>query len=158
MGVDPPHERQCIATQSIGYLLRRAHRLSLQLAEGTFVGAELSFVQWIALVLLRDGAVDTAGGLARTLGHDGGAMTRMLDQLETRGLVVRDRSTTDRRVVHLSLTALGREAANRLAPRVMALWDELLADFAADEVTQLTGLLHRLIARMSTLTSERGEA
>jgi DNA-binding HxlR family transcriptional regulator len=43
----------------------------------------------------------------RGLGIDAGAITRMLDRLEAKGLVERVRSETDRRVVHVRLTEAG---------------------------------------------------
>ena len=135
-------------TDSFGYLLRRAHRGSAQLAESTFVGEELSFPQWVSLVLLRDGIADTAGGLARCLGHDAGAMTRLLDQIEDRGLMCRERSKADRRVVHLALTAEGRVAIARLMPKIDGLWEDLLEDFSVEEIAVFKSLLRRLVDRL----------
>ena len=138
------------ATDSIGYLLRRASRASSQLAENAFDGEELSFPQWISLVLLRNGIADTAGALARCVGHDAGAMTRLLDQLEERGLLRRERSKSDRRVVHLTLTDEGRSAIRRLAPRIAGLWDDLLEDFTVEEVGVLKSLLDRLVLKLDS--------
>ncbi len=143
---------------SLGYLLKRAQRASFQLAEQAFRAEALSFVQWVALMQLRDGLVDTAGGLARCMGHDSGAMTRMLDQLEARGLIARERSRADRRVVHLRLTDEGASAANALIPRIAALWETLLDDFAPDEITLLRVMLQRLIQRIDTVTDMGAEA
>ncbi|WP_156678310.1 MarR family winged helix-turn-helix transcriptional regulator [Sphingomonas profundi] len=147
---------QYTATNSLGYLLRRAHKLTMQVGEESFSDEDLSFTQWVALIQLRDGLVDTCGALARCLGHDGGATTRMLDQLEERGLIARQRSTSDRRVIHLSLTPVGRDAANRLVPRVAGLWDMLMEAFTPEEDAMLLSLLRRLIDRLSAVQS--GEA
>ncbi|TVV69716.1 MarR family winged helix-turn-helix transcriptional regulator [Sphingomonas solaris] len=148
MDMSPIRLEDYHTTRSLGYLLRRAHKLSLMLAETMFVGLELSFIQWVALMQLRDGLADTSGGLARCLDHDTGAMTRMLDQLETRGFIARRRSRSDRRVIHLDLTAEGTAAANRMVPRVVALWNDLLVDFTPEEAKALGGLLQRLVARL----------
>jgi DNA-binding MarR family transcriptional regulator len=144
--------------ESIGYLLRRAHKLSVALAEDAFVGGELSFIQWLALMLLREDVVDTCGGLARCLDHDSGATTRMLDQLEARGLIARQRSAVDRRVVHLVLTEAGRAATEALMPRIAGMWHNVLAGFDAGEVTLLTGLLQRLVVRLEAQGAARGLA
>jgi DNA-binding MarR family transcriptional regulator len=148
----------CPRGGSIGYLLRRAYKLSVPLAESLFVGQELSFTQWIALIQLRTGVIDTCGALARFLDHDSGATTRMLDQLEGCGLVSRRRSATDRRVVHLSLTDAGHNAAEALMPRIDALWRDVLTGFDPKEVTLLTRLLQRLIDRLDAETVNRGLA
>jgi hypothetical protein len=68
-----------------------------------------------------------------------------------RGLVSRQRSETDRRVVALSLTARGRALVEQLAPRVMDLWNALLSGFSHAEIDTLIALLTRLaIAADST--------
>jgi hypothetical protein len=62
-----------------------------------------------------------------------------------RGLVVRGRSETDRRVVTLSLTPRGRSLVEALAPKVMHFWNELLSGFSHAEVDTLINLLTRLV-------------
>jgi DNA-binding MarR family transcriptional regulator len=109
-------------------------------------------------MLLREDVVDTCGGLARCLDHDSGATTRMLDQLEARGLIARQRSAVDRRVVHLVLTEAGRAATEALMPRIAGMWHNVLAGFDAGEVTLLTGLLQRLVVRLEAQGAARGLA
>jgi hypothetical protein len=62
-----------------------------------------------------------------------------------RGLVIRGRSETDRRVVTLSLTPRGRSLVEALAPKVMHFWNELLSGFTHAEVDTLISLLTRLV-------------
>ena len=69
----------------------------------------LTSVQWAPLMIISRGGNPTAASLARDLNTDTGAMTRMLDRLEAKGLLQRTRSSTDRRVVELTLTDQGRE-------------------------------------------------
>lgn len=144
--------------ESVGYLLRRAQKLSMPLAESVFVGQELTLTQWIALAQLREGLIDTCGGLARCLDHDSGATTRMLDQLESRGLIARHRSEADRRVVHLTLTDAGHEAVEALIPRMGQLWQSVLSGFDTEEVSLLTSMLKRLIHRLDAESTARGLA
>jgi DNA-binding MarR family transcriptional regulator len=134
--------------KSIGYLVRRLHNLMLPEVEGRFAESELSFTQWVTLMGLREGIAKTCADIARHLGHDSGATTRMLDQLEARGLVERSRDTGDRRVVNIALTAKGRAAARKLAPRIVDFWNAMLVDFSPAEVTDLIGLLTRLLSRI----------
>jgi DNA-binding MarR family transcriptional regulator len=130
--------------QSIGYLNRRLHNLLLPRAEALFADEELTFSHWVALVSLRDGIVATAAELARHMNHDTGATTRLVDQLEERGLVKRTRSNTDRRVVNLTLTPDGRACAKSLTPRVVNYWNGILGGFSHAEVATLIDLLARL--------------
>jgi DNA-binding MarR family transcriptional regulator len=113
--------------------------------EALFQDQELSFSQWTTLVALHDGRITTAGDLAHNICHDGGSLTRLIDQMEKRGLVTRQRGEKDRRVVTLALTPRGRALVEALAPRVMNFWNKLLSGFSHAEVDTLIALLTRLV-------------
>jgi DNA-binding MarR family transcriptional regulator len=133
---------------SLGYLIRRLHVQLVPRAEGLFGDADLTFTQWCVLMALRDGIADTCGEISRHLGHDTGATTRLIDQMEERGLIARTRSTEDRRVVHLAITAAGKALAKTLTPRIVDFWNETLSGFTAEEFSQLLSLLMRLTNRI----------
>ena len=60
------------------------------------------------LIIVTQYEVDTPAELCRYLGLDSGSMTRMLDRLEQKGLILRNRCPDDRRQVRLGLTADGQ--------------------------------------------------
>jgi len=138
------HARRYGMRNSIGYLVRHSGNLILPQMEHLFDDQGLTFSQWTVLMALREWRESTAAELARGICHDAGSLTRMLDQLEKRGLVTRARSETDRRVVALALTAKGRALVESLLPRVVDFWNGLLRDFGHAEIRQLIGLLTRL--------------
>jgi DNA-binding MarR family transcriptional regulator len=79
------------------------------------------------------------------LSVDTGLMTRMLDKLETKGLLERSRSVDDRRVVNLMLTKKGEEIAGEIpniAPEVLNL---RLKKFTKAEFEELCRLLNKFI-------------
>ena len=80
--------------RSVGYLMRMSVNRVLPQMEALFQDQELTFSQWTTLVALHDGRVTTAGDLARNICHDAGSLTRLIDQMEKRGLVTRQRSET----------------------------------------------------------------
>jgi DNA-binding MarR family transcriptional regulator len=85
----------------------------------------------------------TMGELSRRLMVSNGNATVLVSGLERDGLVRRTVHPEDRRSVTVALTAAGREAFGRMAG-VHARWvDELLSGLDADEVAQLSELLHR---------------
>ena len=133
---------------SLGYLIRRLHVHLLPRAEGLFGNSDLTFTQWIMLMALRDGIADTCGEISKHLGHDTGATTRLIDQMEERGLIARTRSTEDRRVVHLAITGAGKALVKTLTPRIVDFWNETLNGFSAEEFSQLVSLLTRLADRI----------
>jgi DNA-binding MarR family transcriptional regulator len=130
---------------SVGYLMRICVNRMLPQMEALFQDQELTFSQWTCLVALHDGRISTPGDLAHNICHDGGSLTRLVDQLVERGFVARSRSETDRRVVTLSLTPRGRLLVEALAPKVMNFWNELLSGFSHAEVDTLINLLTRLV-------------
>ena len=136
------------AQTSVGCLLRRLTNLMVPRAEARFADEHFTFSHWVALLCLRDGLATTCADISRHMNYDSGATTRMVDQLEARGLVSRNRSQTDRRVVHLTLTPEGREVTKAMATPTIAFWNEMLGDFSLDEAAQLVGLLTRLLQRL----------
>ncbi|MBS0394425.1 MAG: MarR family transcriptional regulator [Proteobacteria bacterium] len=140
---------------SIGYLIRHCASLMRQQLELAFEGQGLTFVQWVTLMRLRDNPRLTAGDLCRDLHHDSGAFSRVVDHLESSGLVSRERSASDRRVVQLKLTAAGRQAVTNLIPIVVERLNHALADFSAADVATLARLLRRLSARLEEVEGDR---
>jgi DNA-binding MarR family transcriptional regulator len=142
------------ARHSIGYLLKRSHSLLMERAEAAFENHDITFMQWVVLVRLRDGLGNTAAELCRGVGHDSGALTRMLDQLEARGLVERKRSKADRRVVELSLTRQGEAMVESLIPLAVDNLNESVQDFTAAEFREFLRLLEKLIVRLESAPAQ----
>jgi DNA-binding MarR family transcriptional regulator len=143
---------------SVGYLVKRCGVLIAAAAEKAFVGQPLSFTQWIVLINLRaHGGPLKSTQLSEKLGHDAGALTRVIDSLERQGLVTRERSQTDRRAVAIALTAAGLVEAENALHRVIDLQNELLEPFSSDEVETLTLLLQRLQMRLQDHTCSLAE-
>ena len=132
-------------SNSVGYLMRMCTNRLLPRMEALFEDQELTFTQWTTLVVLHDGRTMTAGEVAHNICHDAGSLTRLIDEMVGRGLVTRDRSETDRRVVTLGLTPRGADLVESLAPRVMNFWNELLSGFTHAEIDTLIKLLTRLV-------------
>src|SRR5690242_1059712 len=139
---------------SLGYLVRRINKLGIARVEAAFDGCDISFTQWVVLALVSSEVATTCTELSRNMDHDKGALTRLLDQLEERGLVVRRRNDEDRRVSRLSTTAKGREAVADLARRVVDVWNHILRDFDREEITRLIDTLGRLLDRMEAPETE----
>ena len=139
------------ARRSIGYLLRRSGKLITAQIEALFVEEDISFVQWVILMHLREKICTTAAELCQHLCHDSGALTRVLDQMEERNLITRQRSLEDRRMVTLDLTPDGRKVADLYLPKVIQLYNGLLTDFSKEEADLLVKLLTKLIVNLMVL-------
>jgi DNA-binding MarR family transcriptional regulator len=132
---------------SIGYLAKRCGVLMTQVAERRFESTSVSFTQWLVLMRLCGRAEPmSATQLSRELCHDMGALTRVVDELERRGLVRRERSRRDRRAVELAITAAGCREAESGKRVIVGLLNELAEHYSATELTALVGLLQRMMA------------
>lgn len=140
---------------SIGYLVRRVHQLGLMLLEPVYADEGITASQWATLATIYAGIAATCSMLAREVGHDKGAMTRLVDQLVERGLVERERDSDDRRVVNLSLTEEGRAVTIRVKKRVLDQWNQWLGDWDKAEIDHLLGGLTRLRSKLETLDGQR---
>jgi MarR family transcriptional regulator, multiple antibiotic resistance protein MarR len=104
----------------------------------------ISAAQYVILVGLANG-VDSASGLCKGASYDPGAMTRMIDRLERKGLVKRVRCPDDRRVVKLALTDEGRAVYPKLIASAAEVTNRKLAGFSKAEARQLESLLQRVL-------------
>ncbi|WP_114813943.1 MarR family winged helix-turn-helix transcriptional regulator [Paraburkholderia kururiensis] len=131
---------------SLGYYLSKARNVLGQRMDRALEPLGLTASQIGVMLLLLWRRANTPYDLSRELSYDSGSMTRMLDRLEKKGLIVRSRSSTDRRVVELTLTAPGEDAARQLPAIIARVLNEQLRGFSEEEVTQLESLLGRFIA------------
>jgi len=142
--------------QSVGYLMRKVMTSIRTQADAQLSTHDLTYAQWLPLFKISLCDQTTVASLARDLETDPASMTRALDRLEAKGLVVRERSTTDRRVVRLALTPEGNKAAARVPPVLAEVLNGHLSDFSHDEWQLLLSLLRRMLANGEALRQQRG--
>lgn len=130
---------------SVGYLMRRILSTVAIEIEHEMAPNGLTNAQWIPLFKLSIGSASTAAELARECDLDAGAMTRLLDRLEAKGLLKRVRSCEDRRVVNLELTAEGRAAAQKIPGALCRVQNAHLRGFSKAEWELLKSLLRRIL-------------
>ena len=131
---------------SLGYFLSTARNVLAARMDRAVAPLGLTSSQIGVILLLGFERAHTPNEMSRVLSYDTGSMTRMLDRLEKKGFLVRQRSRADRRVVELELTPLGRDAAQQLPDLVSKVLSEQLRGFSADESATLLRLLQRFIA------------
>jgi DNA-binding MarR family transcriptional regulator len=79
------------------------------------------------------------------LAHDAGAMTRIVDKLESMRLVRRVRGSQDRRSARLELTKDGRSMYARVMRVQVDMLNRMLRGFSRSEVRTLERLLLRIL-------------
>ncbi len=131
--------------ESVGYLLKLVRNGLDRAIDAEMAEHDLTGVQWGPLLMLHHGVGTTAGELARYACVDTGAVTRMLDRLEAKGLVERRASPKDRRVVELRLTREGERLCKQIPFGLARVGNHLLRGFTADEFEMLKRLLRRMV-------------
>lgn len=117
-------------------VMKRAH--AYVAAQG-FIPSEFGVLE----VLLYCGTL-SQGELAKKLLKTCGTVTSNVDGLEARGLVRRERSSDDRRVVRVSLTKSGKAMIERLFPRHARLVADQFSTLSRVEREQLRRLCRKL--------------
>ena len=131
--------------QSVGYLIKLANQVVMRNLDAELQHFDLTAPQWVPLLVLSKGRADTVAGCARKIDVDTGAMTRMLDRLEAKGFVSRNRSDEDRRVVRVELTKAGHEIVKLIPPTICSVLNSHLRGFSVQEFETFKDLLRRFL-------------
>ena len=130
-------------------LLRLINRVRVELIDALdreLASFDISAPQLFVLSSVANGEADSAASLCKSISYDPGAMTRMIDRLQQKGLVRRVPHPEDRRAMNLELTVAGKA----LFPQLVAAKDRVHAQFLrgfSDEDRQaLEQLLYRMLA------------
>jgi len=86
--------------------------------------------------------------LAKSMAVHQSTASNLIERLETGGFVLRQRSSQDQRVVHLSLTRTGRETIARAPRPLYGVLLDALSGLKEADLAQLRTLLERLAGRM----------
>jgi DNA-binding MarR family transcriptional regulator len=110
-------------------------------------------VEFTILALVQGNPDVSARQLARALAVTPPNIAIWLDRLETRGLVLRTRSTRDARVQHIRLTRAGAALVDRSLQRVREGEQAALSTLSTAERAMLVELLHKV-----AMSRRRGDA
>ena len=129
----------------LGLLLGRAALLKDRIIDTHMEPHGITAAQFKVLIIIAQYGVDSPGELCRHLSLDSGSMTRMLDRLEQKGFLARQRSEADRRQVQLVLTEEGQKLADR-PPNIGAeAMNELAGAITPDELKTLELILKKIL-------------
>jgi DNA-binding MarR family transcriptional regulator len=137
--------------RGVGHLLHRVRTEMLaavdreMAADEQLVAMEVTSAQFIVLAALSMGEMKSASDLCKHISYDAGAMTRMIDRLEEKGLLRRSRCPNDRRLVNLELTEKGSLALPQMRRVAMRVLNRFLDGFTKAEARQLESFLIRML-------------
>ncbi len=142
--------------KGVGHLLSRVRAEMLDaldkalLADEELAKLEISAAQFIVIATLAlADCAKSSSDLCKGISYDAGAMTRMIDRLEGKGLIHRNRRPDDRRVVYIELTEEGRRAFPRMKAISMSVVNRFLNGFSQAEARQLESFLSRMLENVA---------
>jgi DNA-binding MarR family transcriptional regulator len=130
-------------------ILRLINRVRVELIDALdreLAAFDISAPQLFVLSSVANGEADSAAGLCKTISYDPGAMTRMIDRLQQKGLVRRVPHPEDRRAMNLELTVAGKALFPQLIVAKDRVHAQFLRGFSDDDRRTLETLLHRMLA------------
>jgi DNA-binding MarR family transcriptional regulator len=107
---------------------------------------EISTAQFVILSTLHNEGGESACELCKMMDYDRGAMSRMIDRLERKGLIRRVRRPGERRMITLQITAAGEAVLPKMQACVVGVLNRFLRGVSKTEVRQAESVLRRMLA------------
>ena len=112
-------------------------------------GLGLSRQEGFAVNALGRSGPATMGAVAEKLGCSMSALTAIIDRLVAQGIVRRDRSDEDRRIVRIALTQKGENLYGQHLQTQLDLSREMLSRLSGPEQDALIEILHKIVAGLT---------
>jgi MarR family transcriptional regulator, transcriptional regulator for hemolysin len=135
----------------LGILMAGLQRRWRRLLDHVLAEAGFNDATWpplLHLAITGDGINQTE--LAARVGLDGSSLVRLLDLMETRGLIERRAGSEDRRTKLIFLTPDGHAAARDIRTIIMNVEADILADIDDTEIAMMTDAAFRIDDRIQT--------
>lgn len=138
-------DQLCFALYSASKALTAAYRQALS-------ELGLTYPQYLTMLAVWESDGRTVAELGRAIELDSGTLSPLLRRLEAVGLIRRERSTTDERMVRVFVTERGRELEPQAA--AVRLRVEAATGLSREEFEELRAMLHRLRETIVTALPE----
>lgn len=137
------------APQSLGYRIKLISQLLTRKFQEQLEPYGLTPFHWLVLCCLweQDGLATSAVG--EQLRQVGGTLTGVIDRMEERGLVRRERDAQDRRIWRIWLTEEGKQLEDVLPTHASDIREQALQGFSESEQQLLSDWVDRIITNLS---------
>lgn len=140
-----------LATGELGFLISGVRNAIWGAIDRELASLDITAAQYIVFNSIAQGRGRTISDLCRVLGYDSGAMTRLLDRVEKKGLVRRVANPDDRRSYLLELTPESRAVFPQAKRRVEGVLKRLLTGFDEQQSAALRAALEKILVNASKL-------
>src|SRR5882672_6976289 len=138
--------------EAIIYLYTESRRITKELARR----ADLTGPQLTVVKILEQVGDLSLSELSERIRAQNSTVTGIIDRMEREELVVRARSTEDRRVVHIQLTEKGARIAREIAVEPMEVFRGALESLSAGEMRDLLRILTKIARRVQGIVKRDG--
>lgn len=130
--------------EAVIYLYTESRRITKELARR----ADLTGPQLTVVKMLEQIGDLSLSELSERIRAQNSTVTGIIDRMEREGLVVRERSKEDRRVVYIRLTPKGRRLAEEIPVEPMEIFRSALETLTASETRELVRILGKVARRV----------
>lgn len=141
--------REVLAPYSLGYRIKLLSQLFSRKFQERLEPFGITPFHWVVLCCLWEEDGLATCSIGEKLQQVGGTLTGVLDRMEERGLIRRERDPRDRRIWRIWLTEAGRELENILPPIALELREQAMQGFSMEERQLFSRLLDQAIANLS---------
>ena len=139
-----------LAPQSIGYRIKLLTQLTSRKFQERLDPFGLTPFHWLVLCCLWQEDGLPTSSIGDKLQQVGGTLTGVLDRMEERDLVRRERDRNDRRIWRIWLTDAGRQLQEVLPPLAAELREEAMKGFSPADRDRFSQLVDRAIINLSS--------
>jgi DNA-binding MarR family transcriptional regulator len=133
--------------EAIIYLYTESRRITKELARR----ADLTGPQLTVVKLLETVGDLSLSELSDRIRAQNSTVTGIIDRMEREGLVLRERSKEDRRVVHIRLTAKGQTLAKEIPVEPMEIFKGALETLSPQEMRDLMRIMTKVAKRVKQI-------
>ena len=138
-----------VAPYSLGYRIKLLSQVMSRKFQERLEPFGLTTFHWVVLCCLWEDDGLATSSIGERLQQVGGTLTGVLDRMEERGLVRRERDTRDRRIWRIWLTEAGKQLEEVLPPIAVEIREEAMAGIAVPDRELFSRLINQAIANLS---------
>lgn len=141
--------REVLAPYSIGYRIKLLSLLLGRKFQERLEPFGITPFHWVVLCCLWEEDGLATSSIGEKLQQVGGTLTGVLDRMEERGLIYRERDTRDRRIWRIWLTPAGKQLQKVLPPIASELREDVMQGIPQTERELFSQLIDRAIVNLS---------
>ncbi|MGM0168029.1 hypothetical protein IGI39_003041 [Enterococcus sp. AZ135] len=146
-----------IINQSLGYLLNTSARNIKSHLNNELKSAGITTSQWAILKLLSEKGTSTQVDIALNLKSDKATVGAVIERIEKRGLVRKEKSSLDRRAYEVILTNEGKTLVDNLVGSAESVNKRALEGLDQDQRKNLEDYLNKIISNLENTEVKNDE-